>query len=227
MAHRRFGKTCLVLNEILKKCMLNTLPSPKYGYIAPTYRMAKQAADKLNVEEPTTTSEAAETLPEVDAETEAAATRIQAAVRSKKAKKTFQEKLAEKNAPSKAAQEKADEASDTDPVICKAIVDYDYDANGDDELSLREGEEIEVTEIDDSDGWWHGKLNGKFGAFPYNYVHLVLERAGKQYRLTTEDQELYEYGDEGEFLGTYDRDTNTFTDHDGNQEIWEDANLVS
>ena len=44
VAHRRFGKTCLVLNEILKKCMLNTLPSPKYGYIAPTYRMAKQAA---------------------------------------------------------------------------------------------------------------------------------------------------------------------------------------
>ena len=44
MAHRRFGKTCLVLNELIRKCMTNTLSSPKYGYIAPTYRMAKQTA---------------------------------------------------------------------------------------------------------------------------------------------------------------------------------------
>lgn len=44
VAHRRFGKTCLVLNELIKKCMLNSLDSPRYGYIAPTYRMAKQAA---------------------------------------------------------------------------------------------------------------------------------------------------------------------------------------
>ena len=44
MAHRRFGKTCLVLNELIRKRMTNTLTSPKYGYIAPTYRMAKQTA---------------------------------------------------------------------------------------------------------------------------------------------------------------------------------------
>ena len=44
VAHRRFGKTCLVLNELIKKCMLNSLDSPRYGYIAPTYRMSKQAA---------------------------------------------------------------------------------------------------------------------------------------------------------------------------------------
>ena len=37
---------------------------------------------------------------------------------------------------------------------------------------FEEGDEIKVTEIDDDDGWWHGKLDGKYGAFPYNFVHL-------------------------------------------------------
>ena len=44
VCHRRFGKTVLCINEILKKAMQNTLPRPRYYYIAPTYSMAKRTA---------------------------------------------------------------------------------------------------------------------------------------------------------------------------------------
>jgi|TARA_R110002110_G_scaffold234009_2_gene450037 phage terminase large subunit len=44
VCHRRFGKTVLCINEILKKCLQNTLPRPRYYYIAPTYQMAKRTA---------------------------------------------------------------------------------------------------------------------------------------------------------------------------------------
>ncbi len=44
VCHRRFGKTVLCINEILKKCLENKLPRPRYYYIAPTYQMAKRTA---------------------------------------------------------------------------------------------------------------------------------------------------------------------------------------
>ena len=44
VCHRRFGKTVLCINEILKKAMQNTLPRPRYYYLAPTYSMAKRTA---------------------------------------------------------------------------------------------------------------------------------------------------------------------------------------
>jgi len=40
---------------------------------------------------------------------------------------------------------------------------YDYDAAVDLELSIREGDIIEVTNTDVGAGWWEGKLNGKVG----------------------------------------------------------------
>ena len=125
----------------------------------------------------------------------------------------------------------ADFAADTDAVICKAIAQYDYEANGDDELSFKEGDVIEVTEMDDEDGWWHGKLKDKFGAFPYNYVFLTLNHDGVDYMLTTEEKELYGLED-GELKGKYDLETKTFTgiDEDGliddeNTEVWENSSL--
>ena len=163
------------------------------------------------------------------AETEAAAIKIQAAMRGKRARKTFKSHLSEKGKPSKESiQEKADEADENNPVICSAFADFDYEANGDDELSLKEGDEIKVTEIDDDDGWWHGKLDGKYGAFPYNYVHLKVCHGGKEYMVTTEEKELYEIDQSGEsnMIGTYDRDTKTFTDLEGKQEVWDDAKLL-
>lgn len=44
VAHRRFGKTVMVLREIIKKALECKLPSPRYAYVAPTYRMAKVIA---------------------------------------------------------------------------------------------------------------------------------------------------------------------------------------
>ncbi len=52
-------------------------------------------------------------------------------------------------------------------VMVKAL--YDHDAEAEDELSFKTGDEIEVIESND-DGWWTGKCHGKTGMFPVNYV---------------------------------------------------------
>ena len=52
-------------------------------------------------------------------------------------------------------------------VIAK-VVD-DYDAEYDDEISLKRGELVEVLDQEDTD-WWKGSLNGKVGLFPSSYV---------------------------------------------------------
>ena len=44
VCHRRFGKTVLCINELLKRAMQNTLTRPRYYYLAPTYSMAKRTA---------------------------------------------------------------------------------------------------------------------------------------------------------------------------------------
>jgi hypothetical protein len=44
VCHRRFGKTVLCINELLKKAMQNTLSRPRYYYLAPTYSMAKRTS---------------------------------------------------------------------------------------------------------------------------------------------------------------------------------------
>lgn len=47
---------------------------------------------------------------------------------------------------------------------------YDYESNGDDELTFQEGQVIRVLRkivhngIDD--GWWEGELDGRIGLFP-------------------------------------------------------------
>nr|QXO74913.1 MAPK [Penaeus chinensis] len=59
--------------------------------------------------------------------------------------------------------------------VCTSL--YDYEAQGDDELSLRRGEIIEVlsqdVKISGDEGWWTGKINGKVGIFPSNFVAEV------------------------------------------------------
>lgn len=46
---------------------------------------------------------------------------------------------------------------------------YDIDAEAEDELTFKAGDSIEVLETSD-DGWWKGRINGKEGLFPVNYV---------------------------------------------------------
>ncbi|KAI1886417.1 hypothetical protein AGOR_G00213800 [Albula goreensis] len=51
---------------------------------------------------------------------------------------------------------------------------FEYEASGEDELSLRRGDIVEVLSKDASisgdEGWWTGKINHRVGIFPSNYV---------------------------------------------------------
>jgi phage terminase large subunit len=44
VCHRRFGKTVFAINKLIKAACLNKLQAPRYAYIAPLYRQAKQVA---------------------------------------------------------------------------------------------------------------------------------------------------------------------------------------
>jgi len=44
VCHRRFGKTVWAINHILRDCIMSTKPNPRYAYMAPTYRQAKNVA---------------------------------------------------------------------------------------------------------------------------------------------------------------------------------------
>ena len=53
-----------------------------------------------------------------------------------------------------------------------AKVTFDYDAENNDELSLKEGDMVKVLDQEE-EGWWKGELNGKIGVFPSNFVEIV------------------------------------------------------
>ncbi len=44
VCHRRFGKSTLCINHLIKCCLTNTNYNPRYAYIAPTYKQAKSIA---------------------------------------------------------------------------------------------------------------------------------------------------------------------------------------
>ncbi|KAL9968627.1 hypothetical protein ACROYT_G020739 [Oculina patagonica] len=57
----------------------------------------------------------------------------------------------------------------------KAKVTFDYEAMDEDELTLHVGDMIDfMCEVEE--GWWRGKLNGKVGVFPSNFVELIEEK---------------------------------------------------
>lgn len=62
------------------------------------------------------------------------------------------------------------------PVREQAKVLYAYEAQNDDELTIKEGDVITVLtkEVEDK-GWWKGELNGRVGVFPDNFVKLIKE----------------------------------------------------
>ncbi|KAM7367590.1 hypothetical protein PAMP_013876 [Pampus punctatissimus] len=55
-------------------------------------------------------------------------------------------------------------------VEIEVVVEYDYDALHDDELTLRLGDIIKNVRYIEEDGWMEGDLNGKRGLFPDNFV---------------------------------------------------------
>lgn len=52
-----------------------------------------------------------------------------------------------------------------------AIALYDNEVDDEEELAFTQGQRIEVLEKDDS-GWYKGRLDGRVGLFPINYVKL-------------------------------------------------------
>nr|XP_014349134.1 PREDICTED: mitogen-activated protein kinase kinase kinase 9 [Latimeria chalumnae] len=51
---------------------------------------------------------------------------------------------------------------------------FDYEASGEDELTLRRGDLVEVlskdSQVSGDEGWWTGKVDDRLGIFPSNYV---------------------------------------------------------
>ncbi|XP_075464143.1 unconventional myosin-Ie-like isoform X2 [Ascaphus truei] len=54
--------------------------------------------------------------------------------------------------------------------LCRAL--YAYDAQDTDELSFNANDELEIVREDPS-GWWQGRIRGREGLFPGNYVERV------------------------------------------------------
>lgn len=53
------------------------------------------------------------------------------------------------------------------------IVEYDYNAQNVDELTIKKGEKIRNA-FKKEEGWMEGELNGKRGLFPDNFVKVCL-----------------------------------------------------
>ncbi|XP_012277258.1 unconventional myosin-Ie [Orussus abietinus] len=58
------------------------------------------------------------------------------------------------------------------PSLPKVKALYDYSPQDLDELEFKEGDLIEVLKEHEG-GWWHGRLKGKAGLFPSNYVEKI------------------------------------------------------
>ena len=53
---------------------------------------------------------------------------------------------------------------------------FEYEAANEDELGLKTGDIVEFIEEEEI-GWWRGRLNGKVGVFPSNFVEAITETA--------------------------------------------------
>ena len=58
----------------------------------------------------------------------------------------------------------------------RAKVAFSYAADNIDELSLEPGQIVEVL-AEEEEGWWRGKMGGKEGVFPSNFVEIIEEAA--------------------------------------------------
>ena len=54
-------------------------------------------------------------------------------------------------------------------------MEFDYQAQHDDELTITVGEIITTIRKEDG-GWWEGQINGRRGLFPDNFVRVSTKR---------------------------------------------------
>ncbi|XP_076318768.1 mitogen-activated protein kinase kinase kinase 11-like [Tachypleus tridentatus] len=84
---------------------------------------------------------------------------------------------------------------------------YDYDAAGEDELSLRRGEQVEVlskdAKISGDEGWWTGKIGEKVGIFPSNFVTQCVGNSNRPFEIKFSELELEEVIGVGGFGKVY------------------------
>ncbi|XP_037072592.1 mitogen-activated protein kinase kinase kinase 10-like isoform X2 [Pollicipes pollicipes] len=63
------------------------------------------------------------------------------------------------------------------PEGVRLLVLHDYESRGEDELTLRRGQSVELlstdTKISGGDGWWIGKVDGQVGVFPASFVSAM------------------------------------------------------
>ncbi|XP_036601507.1 SH3 domain-containing kinase-binding protein 1 isoform X5 [Trichosurus vulpecula] len=86
-----------------------------------------------------------------------------------------EETVGKKLPPTAATQESAKIEMDSrtkSKDYCKVI--FPYEAQNEDELTIREGDIVTLVNKDCIDvGWWEGELNGRRGVFPDNFVKLL------------------------------------------------------
>ncbi|XP_018054919.1 PREDICTED: mitogen-activated protein kinase kinase kinase 11-like isoform X1 [Atta colombica] len=80
--------------------------------------------------------------------------------------------VSQQTSPSHGTHSSSQSRQDNSITIFTAL--FDYVAQGEDELSLQRGETVEVlskdAKISGDEGWWTGKIRGKVGIFPANFV---------------------------------------------------------
>ncbi|XP_015587931.1 mitogen-activated protein kinase kinase kinase 11 isoform X2 [Cephus cinctus] len=80
--------------------------------------------------------------------------------------------VSQQTSPSHGTHSSSQSRHDSSTTIFTAL--FDYIAQGEDELSLQRGETVEVlskdSKISGDEGWWTGKIRGKVGIFPANFV---------------------------------------------------------
>jgi hypothetical protein len=79
-----------------------------------------------------------------------------------------------KDAPVAAAAAAAAPAAASRPSTVRAKALFDFAAQQPGDLGFAAGDVLEITERTSSQNdWWKGRLNGKVGSFPANYVQLL------------------------------------------------------
>ena len=75
------------------------------------------------------------------------------------------------NVPTNSVPAPAPASAPSSKKVEYAIALYDNEVDDDEELAFTQGQRIEVLEKDDT-GWYKGRLDGRVGLFPINYVKL-------------------------------------------------------
>jgi len=57
-------------------------------------------------------------------------------------------------------------------IFTECRVDFDYEAQEEDELCMKKGDII-TDVVEKTEGWWEGSIKGKRGLFPDNFVTVL------------------------------------------------------